>query len=136
VAVTIADSAEERLWKWGKLLGLAGAFAVAGFATFGFTSYREAKQTIQDASTAAVTGVNDVAAKSTKAIEKKGADTINDMQNVETRTLSQISNQASNVSTAVNSVASRAKVSDQRLAEAEQEVQALRARYAPFEFCQ
>jgi hypothetical protein len=133
VAVTVADSAEERLWKWGKLLGLAGAFAVAGFGFFGFTSYQEAKKTIQDASTAAVAGVNDVASKSTKAIENKGKNTIDDMQNAETTTLGQISNQASSVSTAVRSVASRAKVSDQRLAKAEQEVQALRARYAPLE---
>lgn len=128
VAVRVADAAEDRLWRWGKVLGLAFTLAVAGLGFFGFTSYREAKARIGDTAQAAVGGLNQVADQNKQAIINKGAETISQMQQAEASSISQVQNQAKAAGSQVAAVVLRARTNNGQLAQAEQTIRAMQGR--------
>jgi hypothetical protein len=133
VAVQVADKAEERLWRWGKLLTLAFGLFVAGAGFFGVTTYNEAKLRIVDAAQVAVDGLNHAADQNRQTIAVKGAEAISQMQKAEANSVTQIQNQTRSAGNQVAAVVSRTKASNGQLQKTEDSVAALQARVAPLQ---
>jgi Putative peptidoglycan binding domain len=119
MAVGVADKAEERLWRWGKLVALSLTVFVAGLGFFGFSTYKEAKSHISDAAALAITSLNQVSEDNKQMISQKGAAVILQMQQ-----------EASDAGTQAAFVVTRAKANNGELEIAEEEIKDERRRIA------
>lgn len=133
VAVEVADKAEDRLWRWGKLLRLPLAFCLIGLGFFGVTTYENAKSRIDDAAQTAVAGLNQVANQNEQTIVGKRSEAISQMQQAEALSISQIQSQTKAAGGQVAAVVSRAKASSGQLQVAEKSVAAMQAQVAPLQ---
>jgi hypothetical protein len=80
VAVTIADKAEDRLWRLGKVLAGAGSLLGIALAIFGFTSIERAKSQIDAAALFATQHLSSTAASSEKTIDQQRQALLLEMQ--------------------------------------------------------
>jgi hypothetical protein len=133
VAVQVADKAEDRLWRWGRLLGLALGFFLAGLGFFGVTTYENAKSRIGDAAQAAVDGLNRVAKQNEQTITGRGTDAILQMQRAETTSVSQIQAQTRVAGGQVAAVVLRAKANNGQLQASEKLIAAMQAQVGPLQ---
>jgi hypothetical protein len=71
MAAEISKNVEDRLWRWGIVLGAAGSLFAASLALFGFTSFEGAKDRINQVATAATGTLNSTASAKNTDLEKQ-----------------------------------------------------------------
>lgn len=121
LAVRVADKAEERLWKWSKILGIGGALAVIGLGAFGITSFESAKKQIENASIAASQDLKSVSDTTKRTMEQRSSETLAQIGKSGGETIARMQKEGEETRTAANSVSIRVKASDTKMAEIEQQ---------------
>jgi hypothetical protein len=121
LAVRVADKAEERLWKWGKILGICGALAAIALAAFGVTSFESAKKQIGEAGLAASQDLKSASEATKRTMEQKTTETIAQISKVGDDTIGQMQQEGDKTLKAANSVSLRVKASDTKMAEIERQ---------------
>jgi len=108
-SVSIADKAEERLWRLGKVLAVAASILGVAFALFGITSIRSAREQIDRAVLLASKNVDSAASVGQKNLEEQGRALLTQMQQ-----------QAQPTEIELQAMASRAKTTDSELVKVEE----------------
>lgn len=72
LANEISTKIEDRLWRWGKILGLAGTIIVCAFAIFGIRSFTSAKNQIDSAATVAAQNIQQAGERNAADLNQQG----------------------------------------------------------------
>jgi zinc-ribbon domain/Putative peptidoglycan binding domain len=121
LAVRVADKAEERIWRWSKILGIGVGLAALGLAGFGFTSFESSKKQIENAAAIASQEIKKDADDTKQSMEQRGTATIHQIQKSGTETIAQMQKEGEATLIAANSVSLRVKASNTKMAEIEQQ---------------
>jgi hypothetical protein len=121
LAVRVADSAEERLWRWFKVLGYALTFAAVGLAAFGVTSFETAKKQIENAASSASRDLNSTSEVTKKTMEQRSSETISQIGRAGQDTIAQMQREGEETRKATNSVSLRLKASGTKMADIERQ---------------
>ncbi|HWZ50193.1 MAG TPA: peptidoglycan-binding protein [Granulicella sp.] len=128
VAVTVADKAEERLWRWSKMVGIAGLFASIGLAAFGFTSFDGARNQIKNAALLAAQDLRSVSDSTKKTLAQNTLTTLSQVEKTRLTAIADMQYEEQRTRTAADSVTLRTKATNEKLAAAEQQVAVLQSR--------
>jgi hypothetical protein len=104
LSVRIADKAEDRLWRYSKVLGGALAIFLGGLVFFGINSYENLKSGLNSVAVAANGKLEETASQNQTKLDQKGAALLNQLQQ-----------EAQPTQAALDALAERARVMDAAL---------------------